>query len=471
MKKINLNKEIVDKIFKTYDIRGVYPEEINKDIVFYIGKAFAIFLKRKLSKKRIKVVISCDFRLSSPELKKAFIGGLLEENLNIIDAGFTTTPMNYFLINFLKVDGGAMITASHNPKEYNGIKLSLKKAIPIGESNGLKEIKKILLKNLKFENQKQKIYRKVSKKNFINEYVNFLLKHSQMSNIKSQMSVVIDCGNGAVGYILSKLLKKLKVKYYPLYFKPDGNFPNRDPNPLNKNALTKLKEILLKKKADLGIAFDGDGDRVFFLDKKANFIGPNFVYALLIQDIFKIKKRPKIIIDIRSSKSIKELVKKKGGIFKFSKVGHYFFKKVMRQEKADLGGELSGHYYFKDFFFCDSGIFAMLKILKIFLKSDKKISSLIKSFKKYHQSGEINFKVKNKKKTIQRVKDYFKNLSNKSSRKIKIFNFDGLNVETDNFWFNLRLSNTEPLIRLNLEAKTKKILEKKLKLLSKLIRT
>lgn len=458
---------MADKIFKVYDIRGIYPKELNQEIVFNIAGAFGLFLKKKIKKAMPKIVISSDFRLSSPNLKKAFIKGLLNNGIKVFDIGFSTTPMNYFAINFLKTDGGAIITASHNPKEYNGIKMSFKKAIPIGKDNGLKEIKKIFQQNYKIQSSKFKIYGRVIKKNLVNEYVNFLLKRGQMLNVKCQISVVIDCGNGAVGYILSKLLKKAGIRYYPLYFKPDGKFPNRSPNPLKENALNKLKKKVLNKKADLGIAFDGDGDRVYFIDEKGNFISPDFILGLLIKDALKNNPKTKTILDIKSSRSVREFIKQEKGAFIFSKTGHSFFKQMMRKEKADLGGELSGHYYFKDFFFCDSGILAMLRVLKILSTSNKKISEIIKPFKKYYQSGEINFKVANKEKTIKNIKKYFKSLKIKN---LKIFNFDGLNIATDDFWFNLRPSNTEPLLRLNLEATTKTILNKKLKTLTRLIK-
>jgi len=487
--KVNLKKRLIaDKIFKAYDIRGVYPNEINEDIVFYIARAYVQFLKKRANKSKLKIVISSDFRLSSPKLKKVFIKGLLSEGIEVIDIGFSTTPMNYFAINYLKTDGGAMITASHNPKEYNGIKLSFKKAIPIGENSGLKEIKNIFLKfsylqklhgrevfvdkqiDGQNKEQSEKTKGKLIKKNIVNQYVDFLIKISKIPNFKfyipnSKLKIIVDCGNGAVGYILSKILKNIGIKYYPLYFKPDGRFPNRDPNPLKENALNKLKKEILKRKFDLGIAFDADGDRIFFIDENNQLIRSDFIFGLMAKNLLEKKSKAKIIGDIRLTKAVKEFVENNGGIFKFSKVGHVFFKDLMRKEKAELGGEFSGHYYFKDFFFCDSGILAMLKILKILSFSNQKISEMIKPFKKYFQSGEINFEVKDKTKIIKRVKNYFKNLK---IQKLKIYNFDGLNIEMSDFWVNLRPSNTESL--LNLEAKTKTILNKNLKLLTKLIK-
>src|SRR3989344_548208 len=439
-----------EAIFKAYDIRGRYPEELDKEAAQAIARAFAVFISRALKTKKPKIVVSRDARLSSPELEQAVIQGLQESGALVIRTGLASTPLFYFSVNAAKADGGLMVTASHNPKEWNGLKLVGRGALPIGLASGLREIK-AMAETENFPPAKAKS--SIKSKNFLKSYVRLLT--SDMKNL-GKFKIVIDNGNGMAGFILPHVFKKLKtLKIIPLYFKPDGSFPNHEANPLKKETLVVLKAAILKKQADFGVAFDGDGDRVFFLNKKGECVSADFITALIAREILKNKPGAKIIYDPRSSRIVRETVEENGGEAIISPVGHSFFKHKMRECGADFGGELSGHYYLKDFWNAESGIFTMIKFIKILSDSGKTFEELIQPFQKYFHSGEINFEVGDKERIMKLVEARYKDAKN-------IAHVDGLSVEYDDWWFNLRASNTENLLRLNLEAKSTSILKKRL---------
>ncbi|OGD38372.1 hypothetical protein A3A25_01215 [Candidatus Azambacteria bacterium RIFCSPLOWO2_01_FULL_46_26] len=445
-------------IFKAYDVRGVYPGEINEETVYLVGRAFAVWLTKKARKQPV-IVVGSDARISSPGLKKALVRGILEQGGKIIDIGLATTPMFYFAVNKAKADGGAMVTASHNPAKYNGLKFTLKQARPVGEETGLEEIKAFALR-AKFAASVKK--GTLKKKLLFKKYVNFMLW--QIKNIEMpDLKIAIDSGNGMAGLILPKLFKKIKrIKVFPLYFKIDCGFPNHEANPLKEDTLNDLKNLMRKKKADAGIAFDGDGDRVVFLTAEGRPARADFITALLAGEYLKKYPKAKIAFGVNSSRVVREAIAEKGGRPFVSRIGHSFFKEHLWKEGVVFGGELSGHYYFRDFFNADSGIFTMMKVLKIVAQEKKPLSELIKPFERYFASGEINFEVKDKFGII-------KNLEKKFSDG-RVSKVDGLSVEYKDWWFNVRSSNTEPLLRLNLEAKTKKILEEKKKMLTIIIK-
>lgn len=445
-------------IFKAYDVRGLHPQEINKEAVYLAGRAFAAWLTKK-TRKQPAIVVGSDARISSPELKKALVRGILEQGGKIIDIGFATTPMFYFAVNKMKADGGAMVTASHNPAKYNGLKFTLKQARPVGAETGLEEIK-ILALRAKFAASAKK--GTLKKKSLLNEYVNFLfgqIKGVSMPRIK----IAVDCGNGMAGLVLPRLFRRLKtIRLFPLYFKVDCGFPNHEANPLKEETLKDLKNLIRKKKAGMGIAFDGDGDRVVFLTAEGRVVRADFITALLAGEYLKKYPKAKIAFGVNSSRVVREAIAESGGQPFVSRIGHSFFKKHLWQDGVVFGGELSGHYYFMDFFNADSGIFAMMKVLKMLAREKKPLSELIKPYERYFASGEINFEVKDKFGTI-------KNLEKKFAEGA-ISKIDGLSVEYKDWWFNVRPSNTEPLLRLNLEAKTKKLLEEKKQMLTKFIK-
>lgn len=437
-------------IFKAYDIRGIYPKELNEDLAYKLGRAFVTFLNCK------KVVVSRDARLSGKSLSKALIKGLTDQGADVIDIGLSSTPMNYFANNFLKADASIMITASHNPKRFNGFKLNREKAIPISEFTGIKEIEKLVKKNEFKEVEKGT----VTKKNVLNNYVEHVTK--QIKTVNKKLKIIIDVGNGMAGLACEKVFSKLGLKLEKMYFKLDGTFPNHPADPLKEENVKEIKERVKAEKFDLGIAFDGDADRVFFIDKKGEKIPSDYIIALFAQEFLKKHPNQIIINDLRTSKIIKETVEANNGKSIMSRVGHVFFKQLMRKKNALFAGELSGHYYFRDNFYTDSGIFATVKLIEILSKKNKPLSELVKPFKKYYQSGEINSEVKDKLGKIKQIETHYKDA--------EIKHIDGLSVYYKDWWFNLRPANTEDLLRLNLEADSKKLMEEKKEELLELIK-
>lgn len=440
--------KVKEEIFRAYDIRGIYPQEINEEIFYLIAHALGQFLRPK------KFVIARDARPSSFSLAQSFKKALQEQGVKIFDIGWATTPMLYFGVNFFQADGGAMITASHNPAQYNGLKLVREKAIPIGKESGLSKIKKLVLqRKIKKIKKQGKVFLKDIKK----DYINFLIPKKKI-NLPGK--IVVDAGNGMTGIVLDEILSRLKIDYFGLYFEPDCTFPNHEANPLKEETLSDLKKKMKEKKAFLGIAFDGDGDRIAFLDEKQNVIEASLIFALLAKEILKEKKKGVVLYDLRLSKIVPETILNCGGKPVKTKVGHAFLKKEMRKFKAVFGGELSGHFYFPFYFkkgksYFESGIFTMIKIFEIISREKKYLSQLVLPFKKYFHSKELNFQVKNKKKVIKKLAQIYK--------EGKISWLDGLSVEYPQWWFNVRASNTEPLLRLNLEAKNKALLFEKIK--------
>ena len=390
-------------IFRAYDIRGKYPDEINEDAAYKIARAFARYLKLGVKEKEsLKIVVSADARESSPALKEAFLDGLLDEGAEIIDAGLTMTPMHYFIVNKTGDDGGAMITASHNPPEFNGMKLSKKGAVSIGSGAGLEEIKNDAIRSI-FQNSSGGTAGKITKKDFSTEYIEFLA----------------------------------------------GHFPNF------KSYITKL--VAGEKISE--ISFDFEGDRVMFRDENGKTVPGDIITALLARKYAK--PGEKIVYDLRSSRAVKEEIEMAGGVAIESRVGHSFIKALMKKENAAFGGELSGHYYFRDFFYSDSGVFAALAVLDLLRTAKKSLSELVKPLMRYFKSEEINFKIKDKEKIMDKIAAHF--LDAKASY------LDGIKIEYPDWWFSLRPSNTEDLLRLNIEASTLELLEEKKKILSDLI--
>ncbi len=437
--------KINPNIFGAYDVRGVYPEEINEETVYEIGRAYVKFLKAR------KIVVGRDCRLSSPSLFKALTKGIRDQGANVIDVGIVSTPMLYFSVIHLKADGGIEITASHNSGEYNGLKMVREAAKPLSGDSGLKEIEEMALQG----SGKAKIRGRLNKKNIENSYLKNIWQQIDPKKIR-KFKVVIDAGNGMGSLIVSELFKKLKAKVYPLYFDLDGSFPNHLPNPLLSKNLVEIKKEIKKRKADLGIAFDGDADRVVFIDEKGKEVPGDLITALLASCF----SQSKILYDIRSSRIVKEEIEKNGNIAVPSRIGHSFIKETMRKEKIAFAGELSGHYYFQDNGYIESPLTVVFMMLSML--ADKTLSQAIKPLRKYHSSGELNFIVKNKKQILKKI-------AGKHKKKGKISWIDGLTVEFPDHWFNLRASNTENLLRLNLEADSKKLKEEKVKEISSYI--
>ena len=438
-------------IFKAYDIRGVYPEEINEDAAYKIGQAFMALLDNTGQAGKRQIVVGRDARESSPDLFEALTQGLLSQGADIIDIGLVSTPLFYWAIIKEGAAGGVMITASHNLAQYNGFKICGAGADSIGLENGLAKIRELAARP---DAGLKALPGQIVQKNFLKEYTDFILRKFDVKNFRP-LKFIVDCGNGMAGPEIEEILKGLPWLVEVLYAKPDGRFPNHEANPIKEENLISLREKVLSAKVDLGVAFDGDADRVAFMDEKGELVRGDFIGALIAQELLKQNPGQKIFYEVRSSKIVPEIIKAAGGVPVLGRPGHALIKEKMAQENILFGGELSGHYYYKDLGYIENTMFTMLEIWRILSAEQKPFSELIASFKKYHQSGEINFTVADADKTLANVESYF------SGAQIK--KIDGLTVEFSDWWFNLRKSNTEPLVRLNLEAGSAALLEEKKK--------
>ncbi|SHK55412.1 phosphomannomutase/phosphomannomutase / phosphoglucomutase [Selenomonas ruminantium] len=425
--------------FGEYDIRGIYPQTINKEIAYRIGRFFPILFKAK------KVVIGNDIRLSGPALKTALMKGLTESGCDVVDIGQCGTEMIYFATVHLGLDGGIMVTASHNPKEYNGMKLVSQNAQPISRDTGLKKLKAQVF-DAKLPTKTEPVGN-VKKIDITEEYVKYILSYVDIKEIKP-FKVVINSGNGAAGPILDVMEKYLPFEFVKIHHKPDGRFPNGVPNPLLVENRDATANAVVASQADVGVAWDGDFDRCFMFDENGNFIESYYLVGFLAE--FFLQKEPggRIIYDPRLTWNTEEVVKKNGGISIMSKSGHAFIKDTMRKEDAVYGGEMSAHHYFKDFSYCDSGMIPWLLVLNLLSKvKGKSFSDMMKErIRRYPISGEINIKSANPDEVLERIEAEFRTKGN-------ITKIDGLSVELEEWRFNLRKSNTESLLRLNVETR------------------
>ena len=433
-------------IFKAYDIRGLVDVEIDVDFAFATGVAFARFLQ--IEREPGTIVIGEDMRPSSPLLADAFSAGATSLGMDVIRIGLASTDMLYFASGKLGLPG-AMFTASHNPAEYNGIKLCLSSARPIGKESGLVTIENfvregspIVLRNVGVEKQR----------NMLEEYVDHLLTLVNIKNIRP-LKIIVDAGNGMAGHTAPAIFARLNCEVIPMYFELDGTFPNHEANPLDETTLTDLKKAMIDQKADLGLAFDGDADRCFLVDERGVAVNPSALTSLIAQR--ELKKRPgsSIIYNLISSRAVQEVIDENGGVGLRSRVGHSYIKKMMAESGAIFGGEHSGHFYFKEFWRADSGALAALHAIAALGESDTTMSALLAPYNRYVISGEINSKVADTKAATERVEKTY------VSDQVTIDHLDGLTVNGDTWWFNLRPSNTEPLLRLNVEASTQAQME------------
>lgn len=445
---------MIMKAFKAYDIRGVYNKDFNKDDVYKVG----YFLPKLLNTK--KVMVGRDVRETSDEVFEYLAKGINDAGADVYNIGLSTTPMVYFSTAKHGFDASVMITASHNPKEYNGLKVSKTDALPVGYESGLAELEKMMAsQNVEPASIKGKIIdfdARTSYLEFFNQYKPNL----------STLNVSIDCSNGMGGLLIRDILGD--SPHY-IYEELDGTFPNHEPNPLIEDNVADLKKVVAEKQSDIGIIFDGDADRVMFVDEKSNFIPPDLIIAVLGHYLLK-KEKGNVLQDIRTSKAVKEYLAKLGGNIHMWKVGHAFAKLKLREIKAIYGGELAGHYYYRDFYNCDSGILTALIILHVLnelKEKGKTLSSLITEIKAYYNSGEINFKIENKQGAMDKVKEHFEQLEKPTA----FYDFDGYRMEFSDWWFNIRPSNTEPYLRLVMEAKTESMLNEKLTIMKQIINT
>ncbi len=443
------------KGFKAYDIRGKVPEELNREIAFKIGKAFVKLLNSK------KVVIGYDIRTSSLELSEALSEGLTEAGADVINIGLCGTEMIYFATPYFDADGGIMITASHNPPEYNGMKFVKKGSVPMGYNSGLNEIEKMILEN-NLET-KAPTKGKISNQNILSEFISNLNQFYEPEKIKP-LKVILNAGNGCIGPALNLLEKKLPIKMIKLFNEPDSNFPNGVPNPLLPENRKPTIDAIVEHKADLGVAWDGDYDRCFFFDEKGNFIEGYYIVGLLAKSILKKFPNEKIVYDARLTWNTIDIVKKSNGIPIRSISGHAFMKEKMREVNAIYGGEMSAHHYFRDNNFSDSGMIPFLLVLQLISEENKNLSELVNEMiENYPCSGEINSKIPNPKEKLEEIKTNYSNGS--------LTTDDGVSVEFPDWRFNVRMSNTEPLLRLNVESRNNiKLMKEKTDELLALIR-
>jgi phosphomannomutase len=437
-----------ESIFKAYDIRGLVDKELTQDFAFATGVAVAKFLE--MEREPGTVVIGEDMRPSSPELASAFSAGVTSQGLDVIRIGLASTDMLYFASGKLNLPG-AMFTASHNPAAYNGIKLCLSGARPIGKESGLvtienfvKEGTAMAMRNIGVEKSQ----------NLLDEYVDHLLSLVDVSNIRP-LKIVIDAGNGMGGYTAPAVFRRLNAEVIEMYFELDGTFPNHEANPIDPANLVDLQKAVKKYKADIGLAFDGDADRCFLVDEKGDLVNPSALTSLIATRELKKYPASNIIYNLISSRAVKEVVEENGGTAIRSRVGHSYIKKLMAESNAVFGGEHSGHFYFRDFWKADSGMLAALHAIAALGETDSTLSQLLKTFNRYHSSGEINSTVADAKAAMAQVeKIYVK------KGEVEVDHLDGLTINGDNWWFNLRASNTEPLLRLNVEASTEARMKK-----------
>src|SRR3989344_3902167 len=434
-------------IFKSYDIRGVYGKEIFDETGVAVGKAFAKVLQPKT------VIVGRDARISSPALHDALIQGLTSVGVNIIDVGMVSTDMYYFACATKKLPG-IMITASHNPKEYNGFKMVRQIPYLLSGDEGIQDIKK-LIEDDTFP-PIAKTPGKVETWQVMPEFIQKMLSLVDTAKLKP-MKILCDTANGMVGPTLTELLKHIaQIQMVPMYFEPDGTFPNHAGDPLMAENRKELQERVPKEHADLGFAFDPDGDRFFCIDKTGRFVSGDFMTALLAQYFLKKSPGSAIIYDIRASHAVPDLTNKAGGKALYDRVGHAYIKKRMKNENAIFGGEVTGHYYFADFFYCDSGVAPMLFLMDLLSGSTQTLDQMLDELEKtYFISGEINTKGVDAKAVFEQIEKIY------APQAKEIIRIDGITMKLGFWHFNVRASITEPLVRLNVEATSAKLMEQK----------
>jgi len=441
---MNINPDI----FKAYDVRGVYPGEVNEEAARGIGAAFVAYLNAK------RIAVGRDMRLSSPAIASAFIDGAASQGADIVDYGMIPTDMLYFAVARDGHDGGVQVTASHNPKQYNGMKMVRQEAFPLSGEAGLLEIREMLQQNAVPPPAARR--GQVSEKNALEAYVDHVMSFIDPAVIRP-FNVVLDAGSGMGGLVAPKLFERLPCRTTRLCFTIDGTFPTHEANPLIEENRRDIVERVVAEKADVGIAWDGDADRCFFIDGTGAFISGDFITALLAEAFLLKHPGATIIYDLRASRAVKDTVERYKGTALMNRVGHAFFKRRMRETNAIFGGEVTGHYYFRDNFYADNGFIPALLILELMSKKGQSLHDLLKPLNaKYFISGEINTKLK----SMADVPSKLDQIAAKYGDAHQM-HMDGLSVEYDDWHFNVRPSNTEPLLRLNLEATTPRLMEQK----------
>jgi phosphomannomutase len=432
------------KVFKAYDVRGVYPDELDEEGAYAIGRAYIEQFEPR------RIAVGRDTRLSSPAMAGALIEGAADGGADVLDIGMVGTEMVYFAVAELELDGGVCVTASHNPRQYTGMKIVRRGALPVGGESGLLEVRD---RALVVEEHKPSRRGNVSSYDIWDAFVDKVLSFVDVSAIKP-LKVVIDAANGMAGAMLPPVLERLPVDAVRCYFEPDGSFPNHEPNPLLPENREFIIAKTLEEQADLGVAYDGDADRCFFVDDSGEFVPGDFVTALLAESILAKEGGGNVIYDVRASWAVPETIERAGGTPLVNRVGHAYIKHRMRKEGAVFAGEVSAHYYFRDFSQADSGVVPFLLLVELISKRGRKLSELLAPYRKrFFLTGEINTPVADVPLKLQELKERYGDA--------RVTHLDGISIDYDDWHFNVRPSNTEPLLRLNLEARSQELMEAK----------
>jgi phosphomannomutase len=444
---------LATKVFKAYDIRGIYPDELDEAGAYAIGRAYVEEFEPK------SIAVGRDMRLSSPSMTEAVMRGAADSGADVVNVGLVGTEMAYFAVGELELEGGIMVTASHNPKEYTGMKIVRRGALPVGGDSGLLEVRTRAMSGAWHQTGRKGTIRQ---EDIWPQWVERVLSFIDVEAI-NPLCVVIDAANGMAGVMLPPVLERLPIEAVRYFFDPDGTFPNHEPNPL----LPENREFIMRKvteeQADLGVAFDGDADRCFFVDDTGEFVPGDFVTALLAESILEKEGGGKVIYDVRASRAVPETIERAGGVPLMNRVGHAYIKHRMRKDDAVFGGEVSAHYYFRDFSQADSGVVPFLLLVELISKRGKKLSELLAPYReRFFLTGEINTPVADVPLKLQEIKERYASG--------QVTHLDGISVDYDDWHFNVRPSNTEPLLRLNLEALSEELMEQKRDELLDLIR-
>ncbi len=438
-----MQTQVNTAIFKSYDVRGIYPSEINEDVAYQIGRCFVPLLGAKT------VAVGRDMRPSGQRLFEAFARGAGEAGADVTDVGLVSTDALYFAVGKYGYDGGVMITASHNPADYNGMKFTREQAQAMSLDTGLAQIRdQILSGKIPPKAAKPGV---VTRKNILDDFAQHCLSFIDPTKVKP-FKIAIDAGNGMAGETVPHVFKHLPCEIVPLYFELDGSFPNHPASPIEPENMIDLQAAVRKHHCDLGVAFDGDADRMFIVDEKGDLIDGSTVTALVALNTLKRHPGAKILYNLICSRSVPELIKANGGIPIRSQVGHSLIKKTMREEDVIFGGEHSGHFYFKDNWYADSGMIALMECLELFSEANKPVSEVIKPIDTRFRSGEINSTVKDIPAKLEQIQQHYADAS--------IDHLDGVTISYPHWWMNIRPSNTEPLLRLNVEGDTKELMER-----------
>lgn len=427
-------------IFKAYDVRGTVPEQLNPDVAYRFGIAAAKYFQQP------EIVVGRDMRLSGEEIFQALARGIRHCGSDVIDVGVCDSPHIYYVVGTHGYKAGIMITASHNPPQYNGFKLCREQAIPISYDTGLNRIEEIFNANPRGAAEPNG---SIKPRDCFAGYLAYL--QQSVTAPLAPLKVIVDAGNGMAGKYVAELLKPHPVQTTVMYPELDGSFPHHEANPLKEENVRELCARVKAERADLGIAFDGDADRVAFIDNRGEMITCDMITILIAQAYLREQPGATILYDLRSSWAVKEEIEKAGGQAVMSRVGHSYIKQQLRDLNAVFAGELSGHYYFRDNFYCDSGFLAMFKVLQLLSQDRRPVAEILAPMRRYFASGEINSRVGNPAGVISALQEKYASL--------KQFSLDGLSIEAADWWCNVRSSNTEPVVRLNLEAKTRALME------------